>query len=388
MNNFFQLKNLFFFFYLLKSVLSSPPITDLFSFTIHDNRIDTLSPQGKVEYHCFNSDSNGMKNYVRGTYGYYGYFEGLVDSFNPLTFHINWYETGIGNGDLIGLTGSGILNYSSTWNAVSGTYWISGPGDMNDSFKRWNSINGTFLTDDSSSAGSDILLSNCLYPGINYESPRSSITVLSDLSITSSSDSGSTTFCKVPVGGSGTWLGTYLYKYTKAVDGINGIETGNYGVNSIGFSIKSGRGFVGKWIANTGPFAGGTGSNIYITISRSSSILIIGFYCFVNSNLIRTNCSTEYYEVLTDKSTSEYQQLIASCPNYYRTDNSLESLYNFASLGYQHHSSCKNGNKDTPVSWTIAIIFIIFSGFLIFTFIYIIIVVKNHKNSLISPSNV
>lgn len=376
---------LLFNYYYINNIICLP-FTKLKSFNINDNRLNQLYSSGSKEYHCFNYDNNGIIIYVRGTYGNYGYFEGNVDPINELVFYINWYETSIINNNLAASTGSAILNYSSTWDAVSGTYWITGSGDMANSFKRWNSINGTFIVNDSSTSNSDTLLEKCLYPGVNYETQRSSISILSDLSMTSESDAGSSTFCKVPVGGPGTWLGTYEYKYTIDVDGVTGTETGNYGINPLGFSVKSGRGFVGQWIANTGPFAGHTGTNLYLTISRSSRIIIVGFYCFVDSNLIRTQCQPEYYEVLTDKTTKRYIDLISHCPKYYQTDKSLKDLYTFTSLGYKHKSTCDNEQPSSP--WIVASIFIIFSGILIFTFIYIVVSLKNQKNSIILPSEV
>jgi hypothetical protein len=335
-----------------------------------------------MEYHCFNYN-NGKRSYVRGTYGSYGYFEGAVDPINPLSFFLNWYETSLLT--LSGVSGSAVLNYSSTWSAVSGISWSGGSGDLDDSYRSWSSSNGTLLADDSTTSGSNILLTNCLYPGANYATPRSSIEILKDKSIASASSDGTNSFCQVPAGGFGLWFGTYLYRYTIDKDGVTGTETGTYGVDSLAFLLKSGMGIVGQWKAVTGPYAGDHGSNLYVVLSTSSpKVLVVGFSCFLDSNSKRRQCQSEYYEVLTDKTSKAYRDGVASCPALYRQDDSLAPLYEFISKGYQHLLHCDKNTGGT-VPWIIAAIFILFSVVLVLTLFFIFLKASSPKNATVSP---
>jgi hypothetical protein len=364
--------------------------TELRTFFIQDQRRNDLYFNGLIEHHCFNLKNN-QRNYVRGTYGSYGYFEGRVDPNNSFLFHVNWYETSLTS--LYGISGSATLNYNSSWNHVEGISWSGSSGDLSDSnsYKNWSSTNGSYITNDSTSSGSQILLEKCLYPGGNYEIPRDSVAILQDHSITSSSSDGLNTICQAPVGGFGLWFGTYSYEYSLAKDGVSGTETGNYGLNSLGFRLKSGIGFVGEWKAVTGPYSGDHGSNLYITQSISSStVAIVGFYCFVSSSsalpaTTRTQCESEYYEVIVDKNSKKYREGVDSCPSLYRQDDSFRSLFEYAGEGYQHRLHCGDAQHGGSTPWVLASVFILFSVILILTFIYMILVRKTPR--AISPTN-
>jgi hypothetical protein len=380
----FAISRSLWFCFFLPSCISLSIKTELRTYSIQDQRSNSFYSEGTFEHHCFNFN-NGQRNYVRGTYGSYGYFEGAVDRNNPLLFLINWYETSLAT--VNGVSGSALLNYSSTWNSVSGISWSSGSSDLNDSYHSWSSNNGTVLADDSSTSGSDLLLTKCLYPGANYETPRVSISILKDKSITSASSDGTNSFCQVPAGGFSLWFGTYLYHYTLDKDGVKGTETGNYGVNSLSFLLKSGMGVVGEWKAVTGPYAGDHGTNLYVILSTTSAqVLVVGFYCFLDSNSQRTQCESEYYEVLTDKTTRAYQDGVSACPSFYRQDDSLAPLYAFISEGYQHLLHCNTDRHGgETVAWIIAAIFILFSLILLLTFLYIFLRASTPKNATVSP---
>lgn len=354
--------------------------TELRTFNILDQRMNNAYFDGLYEHHCFNIDTSNNRNYVRGTYGAYGYFEGSVDPLNSYLFHINWYETSLEN--MYGSSGSGVLNYSKTWDQVSGRYWNGVTDDLNSSYGPWLSSNGTHILFDLTVDDSNVLLRKCLYPGINHERIRNSVPILQDLSITSSGTDGLNTFCRAPARGYNLWFGTYKYHYLMDRDGFTATEYGNYGMNSIGFLIKSGIGFVGEWKANTGPFAGDHGTTLYILLGTTSKVVVVGFYCFIES-LSRTQCEREYYEIVVDKQTKEYQNGINSCPKFYRQDDSFQQLYDYVANGYQHNLQCNE--KSSSVPWIIASIFIIFSVILIFTFLYIMILFRGRKSASISP---
>jgi hypothetical protein len=385
--------NIFSWMHVLQLILLIPRCcqgqsTELRTFFIQDHRRNELYYSGLIEHHCFDINNN-ERNYVRGTYGSYGYFEGRVDPLDSTRFHINWYETS--STTLFGVSGSAVLNYNSSWSHVEGISWTGSSGD---SFQNWSSTNGTSITNDSTSSGSQILLEKCLFPGINYQTSRNSVAILQDQSITSASSDGLNTICQAPVGGLSLWFGTYSYEYSLDKDGVSGTETGNYGLNSLGFQLKSGLGFVGEWKANTGPYSGDHGSNLYVIQSISSStVAIVGFYCFVESSssvaITRTQCENEYYEVIVDKDSKEYRHGVDSCPYLYRQDNSFRSLYEFAARGYQHRLHC--GNKESSGSggstaWIVASIFILFSAILILTFVYMILVRKVPRGAPIAPA--
>lgn len=361
--------------------LCSCQSTELRTFFIQDQRRNDLYFSGLLEHHCFNLNNN-QRNYVRGTYGSYGYFEGAVDPLNPSLFHVNWYETSLTS--FYGVSGSASLNYNSSWNHVEGIYWTGSSGDPNDSFRNWSSTNGSYVANDLTSSGSQVLLQHCLYPGVNYETPRDSVAILQDHSITSSSSDGLNTICRAPVGGFGLWFGTYRYEYSYDKDGVSGTETGNYGLNSLGFLLKSGIGFVGEWKAITGPYSGDHGSNLYIIQATSSStVSIVGFYCFVDASssdpvaTTRTQCESEYYEVILDKNSRKYRHGVGSCPSLYRQDESFQPLYEFAAAGYQHRINCGESSGSAP--WVVASVFILFSVILILTFIYMLLVRKTPR---------
>jgi hypothetical protein len=205
--------------------------------------------------------------------------------------------------------------------------------------------------------------------------PRSSIDLVNDQDFVSgASEQGKNSLCKMPVGNSGAWLGTYEFKYgdddTQYDDLVTGqLEKGTYGTDSIAFWLKSGMGFVGNWHAATGPFAGDYGSNLYVVIEDSTlGTLINGFFCFIDeADDSRTSCASEYYEV---SGTDELD-----CPSYFKeADVTLDGLRSWAALGSVKGDAGDDGAcEQQPVGNILAIIFgislflaILFSCFLYF----------------------
>lgn len=319
----------------LKGACMASSITSLHEFK---------TSEGFSEYHCFD-EINGVKNYVRGTYGSYGYFEGRVDSLLQNIFHVNWFEVDIFNS--IPVSGAAVLNYTiidNSWTKVNGPTWRTGSSDIIDSYESWTSENGTFQTDDRYQNSSNIILEKCLYAGINRASSRLDIDILTRSSVSGFSVQGKISFCKIPAGPAGSWLGTYEYIEN------NNVEFGNYGLNPFGFFLRSGMGFVGNWKATRGLFKNSYGSSLYMITIRSSKVIIVGFFCKDGI------CSNERYDV--DGTSSSMN----TCPQLYQDDNSLAKLYEFSSVGTGHSTSSRSSDEDDhSIAFICAIIFGIFS---------------------------
>jgi hypothetical protein len=332
--------------------------TALYQFDLSDATATTAYPEGDKEYHCFDVDG-GVKVYVRGTYGHFGYFEGAVDASNPQIFYVNWYE--IAGGTLVPTSGSATLTYSASFDEVTGPYWNSGSSDFKNSFGGWLSNNGDFFADDSTIAGRTSILARCLYAGASTAIDRADIAALDEtVAITGNSRQGENTLCYMPAGPEkGTWLGTYTFKFDD--DDGGGVEQGNYGTDSFAFWGKSGMGFAGTFHASTGGYTGAKGPNIYMIVADSEKTYWVGYYCNVDDNLVRTSCVTEYYEVSTVNHNAN------DCPRYYRLDGTLDPLYEFASTG-----SSESDAESTQVPTILAILFGCLSGMLILVVVYLI----------------
>jgi hypothetical protein len=333
--------------------------TTLYQYVLSDATANTAYFQGDKEYHCFDVE-NGDKVYVRGTYGYFGYFEGPVSASDSQVFYVNWYETAAGT--LLPTSGSATLTYTALFDEVSGPFWNSGTSDFLDSFGSWLSTAGVAVTDDSSLAGRTSILAKCLYPGASTALPRAEIAALNNtIAITGESLQGANTLCVIPAGPhKGAWLGTYTYVFDD--DDGGGEEIGSYGTNPFAFWGKSSMGFIGTYLASTGPFAGLHGSNLYVVVADTSKTYLVGYYCDTNSSLIKIKCVTEYYEVSTVNFNAD------DCPRSYRLENSLDPLYEFASIG-----SSDSEQEKSQIPTILAIVFGCLSGVLIIVVIYLTI---------------
>jgi hypothetical protein len=331
---------------------ASAATTSLYQYDLSDSAANSNYDEGSIEYHCFDIDG-GATTYVRGTYGNFGYFEGAVDDIDPFVFHVNWYETAAGT--LTPTMGAATLTYATDYVSVTGPYWSSGTSDISGSYGPWNSQNGVFNTDDSTSAGQETILQKCLYPGATVAAARSEVAALSDTSaVSGSSEQGENTLCAMPAGpAGGSWLGTYTYQYTEAEGGST--EKGNYGINPFSFWGESGMGFLGTWHASTGDYAGDKGPNLYMVVGAGADTSIVGFYCSVDDDGIRTDCYNEFYTVDAAAENAD------NCPAYYRLDGSLDSLYDFASTG---SDASDGGSNSDMVPIAMAILFSCLFGML------------------------
>jgi len=308
--------------------------TSLYVYNLSDVTRNNNYAAGKVENHCFDETPSGVKTYVRGTYGNYGYFEGAASANDPMSFLVNWYETS--SGTMVPTSGSAYLTYSSDWSQVTGPYWASGASDLMGSWGAWNSNSGWKAADDLTTQGANTILTTCLYAGVNAGAHRSNIKALNNvMSVSGHSGQGTNDFCEVPVGQvGGAWIGSYQYIYD-AAHPSNTTEDGNYGTNPFGFWVQSGFGFTGLWYASTGPYAKTYGSNLYMTVSdKKADPVTVGFYCNVKGkfpNIQRTACFPEYYTVHGVDWNKE------KCPAYYRLDGSLDPLFEFAAIGKSNH---------------------------------------------------
>jgi hypothetical protein len=338
--------------------------TTLFKYDLSDSTTNSAYTDGDKEYHCFDIDGGGNKVYVRGTYGRFGYFEGAVDDSDDQIFYVNWYETAAGT--LLPTSGSATLTYTALFDEVTGPYWNSGTSDFLDSFGTWLSTNGAVSADDSTTDGRKAILAKCLYPGAAQAADRADIAALNGtIAITGESDQGENTLCYMPAGpAGGSWLGAYTYQYGD--DDGGGEEMGNYGTNPFAFWGQSAMGFVGTFHASTGGYAGTQGSNIYTVVADAGKTYIVGFYCNVDDALVKTECFPEYYEV------SEVDNNANDCPRYYRLDESLDPLYEFASTG-----SSESDADSTQVPTILAILFGCLSGMLIIVVIFLATTTSN-----------
>jgi hypothetical protein len=338
--------------------LGAAVTTSLYQFALSDSSVNTAYPEGSIEYHCFDVDG-GNRVYVRGTYGNFGYFEGAVDGNDAQVFHVNWFETA--SGTLVPTSGAATLTYSGTFDEVTGPFWNTGTSDISGSYGIWLSDSGSEIADDTTAPGRAEVLQKCMYPGASTASARADIAALDDTTaVSASSEQGENTLCFMPAGpAGGSWLGAYTYQYGD--DDGGGLEQGNYGTNPFAFWGKSGMGFVGTFHASTGSYAGSVGSNIYTVVGDSAKTYLVGFYCNVDDDGIKTECFPEYYEV------NGVNVNANKCPRYYRLDRSLNPLYDFAAAGSGVKASTK-GRRD-PVM--LAILFGCVTGILIAALIFV-----------------
>lgn len=336
-------------------------MTLLYSFDIVDDAANFNYPDGSKEYHCFDTTA-GVKSYVRGTYGNYAYFEGAVDPNNPLVFYIDWWETRSNDDKLVPSSGSVVLTYDADFSATQGTYWSAGTSDILNSYGLWVVQNGTLTANDSTPAGQSLIMQKCLYPGASVALPRGEIAALSNTqAISAKSGENEMSLCLMPAGPAvGPWLGSYTY-YFGDDDGATGVEEGTHGTDGITFWGASSMGIAGTWQATTNDYAGTEGTSIYTVVATASTTSILGFYCYIDENYVRTSCYSESYSV------SGVNQNTQDCPSFYRTDNSLDDLYSFASVG---SSLSDDDSQSNTVPFVLAILFGCLSGVLLAVVIY------------------
>jgi hypothetical protein len=352
------------------AVVLSADSTSLYQYTTSDAAANYNYPEGSIEYHCFDS-STGVKSYVRGTYGYVGYFEGAVDPNNPQAFLVDWWDTTTTDDGLLPNSGSAVLTYDATFASVQGTYWSAGTSDILNSYGPWSAQDGAVIADDSSASGQSQILQKCLYAGASVAVPRDSIAALTaTTAISGESEQGQNVYCAMPAGpAAGPWLASYYYVYGDDDGGTT--EKGTHGTDSITFWAASGMGQTTTWNAATGVYAGDMGTGIYMITATTTATYIVGFYCYINDDYVRTSCDTESYTVNGVNENAE------NCPSFYKLSGSLDDLYNFASTG-----SDLSHNDKHVVPTAMAILFGCLSGVLLVVVIYQCVAAKKSEGPL------
>lgn len=265
-----------------------------------------------------------------------------------------------------------MLNYSSTWDAVWGPYWSSGSSDIIDSYGTWRSTNGSLIEDDTTDNGAAYILENCLYAGLSRAESREDLGLVDATFQSGQSGQGINSLCKMPVGGEGAWLGTYQYIYG-VDDDSEGTELGTYGIDPLAFWPASGMGFIGTWHALSGPYAGSTGSNIYmVTTSTAGNKVLVGYYCSVNATTLeRLDCFNELYDAQEEDA--------LGCPAAYKRDGTLTALRKFAGA-----ESCDDDNAANGVAVGLAIAFGVLSFVLLL--VVAILIKASSKGAAVASS--
>lgn len=360
---------------LLPSVVASAAMTLLYSYDILDGAANFKYPEGSKEFHCFDISTAGEKTYVRGSYGYFAYFEGAVDSNNPLVFNIDWWETLSTSTGLLPQSGSAVLTYQADFSTVEGPYWSGGTSDMLDSYGLWEVQNGTLTANDSTAAGQSQIMEKCLYPGAAAALPRDEIAALNNtIAISGVDGEDEMSLCLMPAGPAvGPWLGSYTY-YFGDDDGGTGIEKGTHGINGVSFWGASGMGMASTWHAVTNKYTGVYGPDMHMITATSAGATMAGFWCFMNETTFeRTSCYSESYAVVG------VNQNTLNCPSFYKYDNSLDPLYTFAAVGSNlvptlapvaPPSNDEDDDDDDTVPLAMAVVFGLLSGALMVVVAY------------------
>ena len=298
--------------------------------SMSDNELHMYPLRG-IEFHCTHY-TNGQPDWVQGTYGQRGYFEGMawagVDQEHYAYGHtarVSFYENNLGQ--MKAATGAGDLYYEAFSDLIPSnrsTYWsagesISTPG----AFGPWGIL--ADVTQETAMAldisEEDAAWSFCFWDlpmkgkGGNGWGDRSDLAFPEELIFGEANNVS--TWATTAVGNTdtkGSWLGAYKYEYTnlgpkRAEKGT--VEKGVYGLESIVAPISTSNLFVGNWLAQTGPYDNTWGTSLYNMVGQSPGWywyfsdrpkgkhfdqMIFGWYCNVVGSKNRWNvgdCSPE-----------------------------------------------------------------------------------------------
>lgn len=283
-----------------------------------------------MEYHCMSN----KRDYVRGTYGMRGYFEGKVVGKNAF---VNFWEITVkeplvndGNStySLVPSSGSAVISYSDSWDSVDGPFWNSGSSNITDSYGMWGATEGACAKcvkgNDSGAKLSAFRLGACLW---------SDTKIAGDFK--TSMDYGNTVY-GTPGVSYNTWstagvgnensralTGAYKYTYTPELCEEWGYdcqmygykEAGNYGLNTISAYIASGQVLASEINIRSGPVKGMNfeqvkGSGIYVAYQKDCEMKyygnstesgycqpvsgLIGFFCTLSPTAGLYQCGSDY----------------------------------------------------------------------------------------------
>jgi len=288
-----------------------------------------------MEYHCMSP----KRDYVRGTYGMRGYFEGKVVDNNAF---VNFWEitvkqpTSSADITLVPSSGSAVISYSKMWDSADGPFWNSGSSNITDSYGMWGATEGACAKCvkgfDTGAKLSAFRLGACLwsdtkeaqdwktsmnYGSTVYGTPGVSYNTWSSVGVGNEDKSALT--------------GAYKYTYTPALCeewGYNCTmygyrETGNYGLNTISANIASGQVFASEINIRSGPVKGMNydqvkGSGIYVAYQKNCEMQyyynstegwcqpksgLIGFFCTLSPTAGLYQCGSDYGDSQTDSET-------------------------------------------------------------------------------------
>jgi len=247
-----------------------------------------------MEYHCMSN----KRDYVRGSYGMRGYFEGKVVGNNAF---VNFWEVTVsqenGKFSLGPTSGSAVISYSEMWDSADGPFWNSGSSNITDSYGMWGATEGACAKCvkgfDTGAKLSAFRLGACLwsdtkvaedwftkfdYGMVVYGTPGVSYNTWSSVGVGNDN--------------SPALVGAYRYMYTPAqceewgynCTAFGYKESGNFGLNTISANIASGQVFASEINIRSGPVKGSNsdvyenvkGSGIYVAYQKDCEMMYYG----------------------------------------------------------------------------------------------------------------
>jgi len=332
-----------------------------------------------MEYHCMND----KRDYVRGTYGMRGYFEGKVVGNNAF---VNFWEITVKPGKdffgnitntLVPSSGSAVISYSEKWDSVDGPFWNSGSSNITDSYGMWGATEGAcakcvkgmysdtklsmfrhnacLWSDTRAAEHWDTLVGYAVYglPGVSYNAWQ-----------------------PLGVGNENmpAYAGAYKFTYTSKqcknwgldCDAYGKEETGNYGLNTISANIASGQVFASEINIRSGPIKANNynqvkGSGIYVAFQKECEMEgnsmssgegyckpksgLTGFFCTLSNQGLQ-DCASDWGDVQDDYSTYENWNSYSLMRNGYLNDYYMymEGLGTFSYMGTNIQSFVSNNN--------------------------------------------
>lgn len=248
-----------------------------------DGRGSSAYLGGDDEYHCLYTSAGATSpDFVRGTYGFYGYFEGPISA--SRTAAIKWIET---PSSLVPRGGSATLQYTADFKEVSGTVGTTSSGG---GWTTWASGGGQV-------AVGGVPEVDCM------ATPPSFRAALPALTAFYNSVQGRVAMCNDPAGFRGSYTFTYSSKECREQSydcSLTSDGRGHYGKAGIVTSTTGGYVVSTTFAEDAGPATGSQGSNMYTVAAFSDTTLqpiqLRGFYCNVERGK-RTSCYPEAYDI-------------------------------------------------------------------------------------------
>lgn len=307
---------------------------------------NSRNPNANIEYHCLNNE----RNYVRGTYGLRGYFEGKVVGQQAF---VNFWELTIsGDSDLNNVitpsSGSAVIQYSDKWDSVDGPFWSSGNSNITGSYGMWGATEG-FCAKCVKGAEKNLREfrhDNCLWNDrsgamrnrFDYYNGYTLGVQNKSYNVWASAGAGNEQ--------SASLYGAYSYTYSPKECRDNNLdcmmygyeEAGNYGVNTVSAYVASGRVLATEINIKSGPLAARspmrtTGTGIYMaydlpTINNQygypdQNVGLVGYFCTTakeGDKNVLIDCGLDGGERIMNDDRSAPSSSIALVSNGFRGD--------------------------------------------------------------------